>query len=250
MLLTKENLDKLVCQYEQQLNRLERDPKSIAKPVDDTWKSFRNRFYDIRRDDSYFDQNIELNHRNSCPLKCIHGHGYDFNTETICDDNCYDLRDNGLCPIHQICNCNRDADCECFDLCSVYTFATENFIRDKGVKQLIYEDANGKQFSNFWWGKHIPIDSDSYQLRYKRIKRKSKIYNLTISLNAIPILETNLLRLNRELIRQEAHRWSMANIRASRLLNSSWSVVDHTGNRVEIFVPNDIIIVICYYASF
>lgn len=250
--LTKENLEKLVSQFETQLNQLEKDPKSV-NPVDYTWHSFRNRFFDIRRDDNLLYASINKNHRDTCKARCMHGKidYYDRINVSPCDENCERDEENGhYCSVHDRCTCQ--VDCECFELLSTGTFGTEYFVKTNGVKPLIYEGYNDLQLSDFWYRVVEPTDliKDPYMLRGRQMQYNQKIWNLTLSLNSFPILEKNILRLNTEIVRQESHRWCMANIRSLRFLNSMWYVPNDVGLLIGVHVPNDLITVIFYYASF
>lgn len=249
--LTKDNLEKLVCQFESQLNQLEKDAKSVRQ-VDYVWQFFRNRFFDIRRDDTLLQSAIRLNHESTCPIRCVHGKiAYWERKRNPCRDYECELDDTHFCKVHNWCHC--DVECECYEICSAHTFATDDFILKNGVKQLIYEDPSKKEFSDFWYGTVKPVDpvNDPYMLRCRTLEfTQSGIFNLTLSLNSIPILEKNIYRLSKELVRQESQRWCMANIRALRFLNSLWYVPNSFGTLVEFHVPNHIIVVLFYYASF
>lgn len=216
--LTKENLEKLVSEYESSLKCLEQDHKSINR-IDYTWNFSKNRFFDVRRDDDFLEKQIDMNHSSTCKAVCQHGRTQrEIESTYICNSECYPGRMNdGFCPIHQICTCN--VDCDCYDNLSTGTFATECFVRNNGVTPLIYQTEGGHEVSDLWYCISKPIDpeKDPYMLRMREINRYD-VYRLTLSLNSIPILEKNIERLSKELIRQESYRWCMANIRAMRFL--------------------------------
>lgn len=256
--LTKENLDKLVSQFESKIEQLEKDPKSVKK-VDRNWRNFRNRFYDIRRDDRYLEEQINIHHSWSCPEKCIHGKSENNISDSFCEMTCQDTIENGICSVHGYCIC--EIDCDCYELCSVDTDSSEIFLHKSGVKSLIYHEINNNPDIShnipylsytFRYAESSPInpEQDPYMLRGRQISIDNNVYKMVLSLNSIPILEKNIERLNKEIIRQESHRWTMAKIRSSQLLNSYWTVLNHNDERVLIDVPNEIIILICYYLDF
>ena len=248
--LTKELLDKLMDQYERGLDQLEKDPKSVTR-LDAMWTGPRNRFFDIRRDDAYLNKILDDNHdQKVCPAKCRHGKCQNeigiFSCE-VDPANCQ--RVDGFCTVHNDCDC--EIECPCYEGLSCYTFATEVFCLEKGVPGLIYENSDQQVHENDWYRTYTPRDPrDPFMLRGKVWEYQDQLHNLILSLNSIPILEKNIRRLSTELVRQESHKWSMANIRALKFMNSTWSVPDASGRLVSLDMPNEIVISIFYFASF
>ena len=238
--LTNENLELLTNEYINKLNQL--DTSKSINTVDFRNKGPHNRFFDIRYDNRYFNENVSLN----CQHKCVCGYRID-------DDE-------------RSCDC--DEDCSC-DFCSAETDDEIDFVHENCPEELVYEQEKMytlHQTETYKFPEHekeftlhprySPVDplNDKYAIRsyYMTNRQVGPTYQTKyiISLNSIPILERNLKRLKKELQRQETFKWCLAKIRARSFLNCSWGLLSDQGTIIRLSVPNDMLLCIFYWTSF
>ena len=135
----------------------------------------------------------------------------------------------------QICHCDDD-------LCSEGTYEEEYFITMSCPKTLIYEHIPKTN--------KTPFDGveDKYKLRIHRSYDHD--CNSVLSIKSIPIIALNLQRLDKELERQESLKWSLALIRCRPFLGLSWFVENEKTEKIEIYLPRDVLPLILYWCKF
>ena len=221
--LTQENLNLLLSQYENKIEEL--DKVTLLKSstntkyfVDYHWHGPRNRFFDVRYDNPYCNSDIFRR------CRCKYPHGILARTErtfvdvesetdvpeycqyipTICFEDQEPRKPFMAVPACKICRDKLWSYCDC-DFCSQGTEDDADFIERACPEKLIYEIIPNEQ--------ETPFDgiSDPNRIRVSETYDENRKDIVTVA--SIPIIERNLLRLDKELIRQEAHKQCMIKIR-------------------------------------
>ena len=221
--LTHENLNLLLTQYENKIDQL--DTVTLLKSSSNTeyfvnyhWHSTRNRFFDVRYDNPYCNTDVFRRCRCKCP------HGILARTEnTFVDVESKDdvpeycqyitpvsFKDQEprkpfmAVPACKICRDELWSYCDC-DFCSEGTYEDADFINCACPEKLVYEMVPNEQ--------ETPFDgiSDPNGMRVNKTYDHNRKDVVTVA--SIPIIERNLVRLDKEFIRQEAHKQCMIKIR-------------------------------------
>lgn len=217
--LTQENLDLLLSTYESKIDQLDRLEPIFIDPNEDklnfSWNGPRNRFFDVRWDNHYY--NLNINNNCKCKNKYIEG-------------------PDGVGPI-SFCDCE-------LERCSEYTDDVIDFVRKACPQSLTFDVIDSPDKSPYF-GK-----PDKYSLRTKIPSWNHAI--MTVNLASIPILQRNIGRCSKEILRQESFKWTMAMIRTLFLVGSGlsvWHVLNKDGKRVQIGVPHEMVISIMYWTK-
>ena len=237
--LTRENLDLLLQQYETQLEKLDPIHNSEHRHVCFYWSGPRNRFYDVRTDNHYYNKNLNKFYRHKWTRieDIVEGNESSECTCKLCEgeiDECSEDTMDSIDFAHRACP-------EDFSYTELKDKCTLKIVKDPEFK-VLYENRPKTDFDG------IP---DPYKLRIKGPTQQGEIR--VLNLNSIPIIERNLVRLNKELVRQEAFKWTMAFIRVKRLVKSRlsvWSVLNQDNILVQIYLPREIVIQIVFWLKF
>lgn len=233
--LTVTNLELLLNEYEQKIDQLDPIKYQRIDNLPECWQ-IKNRFFDIRWDNNFYCKNLFR----ICQCKCSHGKFYLPFKESIKGER-LEFEQCGECGgaeyyncTHTFCECADEAETdfmfECRPLDIVYNFRSGEPGKDLNPERAI-------KFNNHGW--YDPFKDELYQ---------SKI---VVSLESIPILVRNLVRLDKELIRQNAFKQCMALIRSQGFSHMTiWQVRNQLGEMVSISVPRDIVRLIFYWCSF
>ena len=237
--MTQEHLDDLFKLYEDKLSQLDDITKYNEHNIDYMWSGFRNRFFHIRFDDRYYWQNVKCickNRKSKVEEYTIKK----FNGKELDDDDAED-----------ICPCE---DTTCSDaIMDFHVYCPEMLLYDRKVlpndepQIMISWGVEDKETTACHWKQEGRYDTDvifmsqenydEYAKTHPYVKKEypqsvsqyryimkeyiDKLYGLneihhTLSLKSIPILERNLKRLDRELLRQETFKKCMEEIRKNQ----------------------------------
>ena len=176
-----------------------------------------NRFFNVRWDNNYY--NININQICKCKDKYVDGPG-DIGPISYCD-----------CGVE---TCSNDTD------------TNMSFVGKACPQKLKYDPIDSIENSPYYQA------PDKYSLRTQPHSWDGTIR--IVNLASIPILERNIVRLDKELFRQESFKWTMATIRTMFLVDgrclSVWSVLNKDGRRVQLGVPHEVVILIMYWCKF
>lgn len=235
--LTQHNLDLLLKQYENEIGKL--DPVRNPDHVCFYWDGPRNRFYDVRRDNSYYNTALQEFYR--CKSEDVwDDNGITFARECTCKicqdevDECSENTEERIDFVHRACP-ERFKYTELKDKCTVKIVEEPSFhLAFENIPKTIYDG-----------------QPDPYHLRVRGSTQRGEIE--IINLESIPIIQKNLIRLKKELVRQEAFKWTMAVIRTRGLVKtrlSLWSVINDKDEQVQLYLPRELVIQIMYWLTF
>lgn len=222
--LTRENLNLLLQTYERKIDQLiPLEPifydadNNTRETLNYSWVGPRNRFFEVRWDNNYYNHNINR----------------------IC--TCYNkyLECPGDIGSIEYCDCG-------VETCSTDTDSRIDFVRSACPQKLEYDPIDSIEKSPYYQA------PDTYSLRTHPHSWDNTIR--IVNLSSIPILQRNIVRLDKELHRQESFKWTMATIRTAFLVDgrglSVWSVLNKDGRRIQLGLPYEVVILIMYWCKF
>lgn len=221
--LTQDNLNLLLQTYESKIDQLtplkpiftDSDPDTQSR-LNFSWDGPKNRFFEVRWDNHYYNMNVWQDCK--CKDKYMDGPG-------------------DIGPI-KYCDCG-------IETCSDDTGTNMDFVHAACPKSLEYDKVSTLDKSPYY------NKPDKYHLRTKLYSWDDSI-NI-VNLASIGILQRNIVRLDKELQRQESFKWTMATIRTLFLVGrgmSVWHVLNSDGLRVQVTVPHEMVILIMYWVKF
>lgn len=238
--LTQSNLNLLLSQFETTFPKLDQI-KYTNTPSSYFWygpPNTKTRFYNCRRDNKFYNKNLNR----TCSCKCEHNkfvRGYDSDNDELdyIDFVCDDCVAEGPNKLFNDCTCD-------LELCSEGTGPDMDFDFDCNPQKLNYDFIPLEHQTIY---DNIPdlLELRTYNFSYDKTRKA------VINLKSIPILQVNLIRLNRELTRQNTFKLCMAFIRTLKIYHTTiWCVPDSNGNLVEIRLTRDLVRLIFYWATF
>ena len=221
---TKANLELLLKQYEEKIVLLE-DSSLYGRGVNFSWNGFPNRFFNVRCDNEYYLENAKLN----CRHFCEHGnHSWNCHEED-CEFQC-ECQDSDMCTQEWI-----DFVTYCCPQGFNYNCDTVKRENENDPNIWIVLSTDGYKTPDDKYNKYYTIkeyeqykiDNPDYKPEKSSQGRKTldeadkwmlrgyvwddgfqkRIY--TLEDNSSPIIEANIKRLNKELLRQNCFRECM-----------------------------------------